>query len=287
MKRSDRNAHPIIPVVLMAFMLSALTAVAEAQEQQHYDQAHQVPQGPGMAPGAPPAIFRVSQDQPMARGQVPNQFNPATLIPGEGAAIPVRTNLGGDIGTLGPYTLGPDDIIFIVVRGQPEFSGSYVIGQDGRVQYGIVGDINANGMTRQEFATVITEELKQYVRFPDVFVTITGFNSQAIYILGRVAAPGKYAMRGDSIKIRDALIAAGLELDYAALRRVKVIKTDPENPHTEKYNLKRVMYKGETKDNIDLVSGDVVVVPTSVWGHVVLFLRAVISPVVRVGRWVI
>jgi len=48
------------------------------------------------------------------------------------------------------YTLGRGDVIEIIVRNQPEFSGKFVIGPDGNIQYRFVGDIKAEGLTKEE-----------------------------------------------------------------------------------------------------------------------------------------
>ncbi len=41
----------------------------------------------------------------------------------------------------------------------------------------------------------------------------------------------------------------------------------------------------ESSGRVDLVHGDIIVVPTTVWGHIAGFFHAVFSPVVRVARW--
>ena len=73
------------------------------------------------------------------------------------------------------------------------------------------------------------------------------------------------------------------------LKRVKVIKTasGEGKPKTVKLNLKEVMNTGQINDDIELVNGDVVVVPTTIWGHISIFIRAVFSPVVRVAKWAV
>lgn len=243
------------------------------------------PQGPGPAPGPQAAPLGVTPFSPMTTAPGAVGVVPAIAVSSERAPLPSTTNLGGPVSTLGPYTLGPDDVVSIDVRGQPEFSGQFVVGHDGAIQYGIVGDVKADGLTKDELGQAIAERLQQYVRFPAVNVTITAFNSQAIYIFGQVNSPGKYAMRGDTIKIRDALVAAGLEGEYPALGRVKVIKTDPTSPTSRHVNVKRVIYQGETAQDIDLVNGDVVVVPVSVWGYFALFVRNIFGPVIRVARF--
>lgn len=277
-------------MITVAMALAVMAPYAAAQEEvaqvPQSTRPAQTPQGPGPAMGPGHAPVAASPSSPMGPGAVPVGVVPAIAVGGTPASVPTPTNLGGEVSTLGPYTLGPDDVVFIDVRNQPDFSGSFVVGQDGMIQYGIIGDIKADGLTKEELAEVVADWVKQYVRFPSVHVTITGFNSKAIYIVGRVASPGKYAMRGDTIKVRDALVAAGLEAEYAALSRVRVIKTDPSAPKVKKVNLQRVLYKGQTADDIDLVNGDVVMVPTSLWGYVSLFFKALFGPVTRVAKWV-
>lgn len=245
----------------------------------------QVPQGPGPAFGPEHASLAAVNTAPMTASQLPGAANTAVPVVVNPAYISSQTNLGGPVSSQGPYTLGPDDVVLAQVRNQPEFSGVFVIGQDGMIQYGILGDIRADGLTKDELADLITERLTPYVRFPSVVVTIIGFNSKAIYILGNVASPGKYAMRGDTIKIRDALIAAGLGTQHAALNRVEVIKTDPTHPTKRTLDLKKVMFQGETAENVDLVNGDVVIVPTSGWGRVTGVLETVFGPIFKVFRW--
>lgn len=199
------------------------------------------------------------------------------------ANLPTVTNLGAPAINWGPYTLGPDDVVHVAVRNQPEFTGTYVIGPDGKIQFGFIGDVPATGLTKEELARAVEERLKRYVRIPSVYVTIVGFNSKAIYILGRVARPGKYAMRGDSIKIRDAIIAAGLVVDHAKLRNVHIVKSDPANPTYRVVDLFKVLYKGKMEENVDLVAGDIVVIPTTVWGGISDFLNSLLNPVGRAG----
>jgi len=222
--------------------------------------------------------------KPIPDHLLPGAASPATQTTGtQSTTIPTMTNLGAPAINWGAYTLGPDDVIHIAVRNQPEFTGTFVIGHDGNVQFGFLGDVPADGLTKEELARRVEERLKRYVRVPAVHVTIVGFNSKAIYILGRVARPGKYAMRGDSIKIRDAVIAAGLVVQHAKLGKVYVVKSDPKKPSHRIVNLKHVLYKGKMKDNVELVNGDIVVIPTTIWGGITDFLNSLLSPTGHAG----
>ncbi len=235
------------------------------------------PQEVGAAPNAVQTTNGVIGYKPIPESALPVNMTGKPLPPPQ-APGPTPTTLGGPSFTMGPYTLGQDDVVHILVRGQPDFTGTYVIGHNGSIQYGFVGDVKADGLTKEQLRDVLIEKLKQYVRVPAIQVSIVGFNSKAIYILGRVARPGKYAMRGDSIKIRDAVIAAGLVIQHAKLRQVHIVKSDPKDPTFRVIDLFNVLYKGKMQDNVELVNGDIVVVPTTIWGGINDFLSGLLSP---------
>lgn len=272
-------------VVALLWLTAGPIAVAE--QGQEGNEAAPPPQAEPQAPG--PAYLPVQAPglvayKPISEQALADNVSPATANPtAQTAPLPTKTNLGAPAINWGPYTLGPDDVVHITVRNQPDFTGMYVVGRDGKIQYGFIGDVDANGLTKEELAKNIEEKLTRYVRVPSVVVTIIGFNSKAIYILGRVARPGKYAMRGDSIKIRDAVIAAGLVVHHAKLRKVHIVKSDPTKPSYRIIDLQRVLYKGQMKENIDLVAGDIIVIPTTVWGTVNDFLSELLAPAGHAG----
>jgi polysaccharide export outer membrane protein len=185
------------------------------------------------------------------------------------------------IGKGKPYTLGKTDVVEITVRNQPEFSGTFEIGPDGKIQYSFIGDIRAEGLTKEELKRVIEDRLTTYVKTPEVSVAISAYRSKIVYILGEVGRPGKYPLRGDSIPLREAIAEAGLPTRAAALRRIYIVKPDEENPSYRKIDLYKLLYKGITKDNVELVSGDIVVVPSTVPSEINRALTNLLSPVLQ------
>lgn len=226
---------------------------------------------PAMAQPAYPAVA-------VTVAGLPSQ--PATAAGGPSAAQLPPAYVTGILGD-GPYTLGRDDAIHVDVRNQAEFSGNFVVGFDGRIQYTYLGDIPVAGLTKYEVQQVLEQLLQQYVRVPSVNVTIVAYNSKVVYVIGEVSRPGKFVMRGDAIKLREAILAAGLPTPRAALRRVHVIKPDLDTPRVRVINMKRILYKGRLKDDVDLSPGEIVVVPSTVWSTVNTFLGQLLNPVTR------
>ena len=207
-------------------------------------------------------------------------------VPGRQPGVPGQPQLPmayvtGVVGGEGLYTLGRDDVIHIEIRDQPEFSGDFIVGFDGRIQYNYLGDVPIAGMTKYEVQQVLEKLLQQYVRVPVVTVTIVQYNSKVVYVIGEVNRPGKYIMRGDTIKLREAILAAGLPTHHAALSRTHVIKPDLENPLVRKINLKRILYKGKLAQDVDLYPGEIIVVPSTVLSSINNFLSELLNPVTR------
>lgn len=187
---------------------------------------------------------------------------------------------GSIIGENKDYTLGKGDVVDITVREQPEFTGQFVIGPDGKIQYTFVGDIEAEGKTKDELKEILNSKLRKYIKVPEVSVAILAYRSKYVYILGEVGRPGKYPMQGDSINLRDAVVNAGLPTRAAALRRIYVIEpTEEKRPKFQKIDLYRLLYKGDLRDNVMLNPGDLVVVPSTIPSEINRALTNILSPV--------
>ena len=182
------------------------------------------------------------------------------------------------IGEESNYTLGQGDIIEIAVRNQPEFSGQFIVGPDGNIQYKFVGDIKAEGLAKSRLKEVLITKLEQFVKVPEVSVMILAYQSKFVYVLGEVRSPGKYPMKGDTVSLRETLIAAGLPTPSAALRRTYVITPNEKKPLYKKIDIFKLLYKGVLKDNLTLAHGDLVVVPSTVPSEINRALSNLLSP---------
>lgn len=184
----------------------------------------------------------------------------------------------------GPYTLGRDDMIHIDVRNQPDFTGDFIIGPEGAIQYSNLGDIPVLGMTKYEVQQIVGKLLERYVRSPVVSVSIVAYNSKAVYLIGEFNQPGKYVMRGDVIKLREAVIAANLPNRRAAMYRTRIVTPGIHGSKIRKINLRKVLYKGNLEHDIDLYPGEIVVVPASWMSVVGAFFGDLFSPIFSAGQ---
>ncbi len=178
------------------------------------------------------------------------------------------------------YTLGPDDVIEITVQRHPEFSGVYPINQEGKLQYKFVGDIDVNGMTKQELENKIKDVISTYVNSQEVNVTVTEYRSKVIYVIGEVGMPGKYYMRSETMPIREAVVQAGLPTTSAAMRKCRLITPDiTGRPKITSVDLYSVLYAGNLKKNIDMHPGDVLYVPSTVMAKIIRVITPAASTI--------
>ena len=180
----------------------------------------------------------------------------------------------------GEYTLGKDDVIKINVRRHPEFSGTFPIGANGKIQYPFIGDIKLSELTKTEAVAKLSLTLSVYVENPEVDITIIEYNSKVIYVVGMVARPGRYSMRAEFMPVREAVMDAGLPREnIASLRRAVIIRPmEGDKPIVRKVNLLNLLYRGKLKINYDLKSGDIVYLPSTALYKVSTVLSQIVAP---------
>jgi protein involved in polysaccharide export with SLBB domain len=180
----------------------------------------------------------------------------------------------------GEYTLGKDDIIEITVRRHPEFSGKFPIAANGKIQYPFVGDISLLEMTKTQAIETITRILTKYIETPEVDITIVGYNSKVVYVMGQLGTPGRYAMNAEFMPLRDAVLAAGLPREnIASLRRAVIIRPiEGKKALVKKVNLLSLLYEGDLSLNYDLQAGDIVYLPSTVLWKASTVLGQVLNP---------
>ncbi len=174
------------------------------------------------------------------------------------------------------YTLGPDDIIAIDVKRHPEFSGEYKINSEGKIEYKYVGDIVVEGMTKKELKAAMHEILGEYLIEPKIDVKIVAYMSKVFYVVGDVRRPGKFYMRGNTIKVREALMQSGLPTHAAAMRRSRLITPTEETKNNYKtVDVYSLLYEGNLEQNMEMKPGDVLYVPATVIAKMLRIIQPV------------
>jgi polysaccharide export outer membrane protein len=169
------------------------------------------------------------------------------------------------------YTVGAQDVLTVTVYDQPDLSGKFKVEADGAFTFPLVGRVPAAGQTLHTIEAELTKRLSDgYLKNPQVTVAVESYQSQRIFILGEVRAPGSYTLSGDMTLI-EALSRAG-STTPAASDQILIVRpapgkaTGPTMPDLAsdstvlKINI-RDLQEGDLTKNAALRDGDTIVVP--------------------------
>lgn len=111
------------------------------------------------------------------------------------------------------YVLGGGDLLQIDVPDLgDEFTPdkSFRIGASGLLGLPYAGRVQAAGLTVPQFEDLLKSRLKDTLNNPDVTVTVTGFGSQPVSVLGAVKLPGLVQIAGNKNLFEVISMAGGL-----------------------------------------------------------------------------
>ncbi|MDY7545665.1 polysaccharide biosynthesis/export family protein [Glaciimonas sp. CA11.2] len=176
-----------------------------------------------------------------------------------------------------PYLIGSGDVLSIVVWDHPELSTpamtsattistsgatdvgassipGFVVDQDGLVQFPYAGPLKLAGLTEAQARTLLTRQLKNYLKKPDLTLRVQAYRSKRIYIDGEVKMPGIQSINDLPMTLMEAVSRAGGFLPTGDQSQVDVTRAGK----TYRVNLPQLLQKGINPANILLANGDVV-----------------------------
>lgn len=104
------------------------------------------------------------------------------------------------------------------------------VDKEGKIQLPIIGEIDCDGLTRNELAKKIENTIRENGMVHDPIVIIQ-FADVKFSVLGEVARPGQFSITKDRISLFDALAMAGdltiygIRTDVAVAREVNGVRT--------------------------------------------------------------
>ena len=158
------------------------------------------------------------------------------------------------------YVIQPNDILEIVVWGEPEISRSVLVRPDGRISLPLVQDLQASELTPVQLKEQMENRLQEYVDSPNVTVIVEAIQSYKVYVIGKIQTPGGIVVE-KPITVLQALSLAGGFQEYADQSEIHIVRTSGDQHRVFKFNYKDVIKGKKAEENIVLRSGDVVVVP--------------------------
>ena len=161
------------------------------------------------------------------------------------------------------YVIGAEDVLEITVWRNQDLSKAVQVRPDGRVSLPIIRDVVAVGKTPIQLADEITTELKPYVQNPAVAIAVRDVNSYNVFLLGEVGKPGKYPLKSKTTLLQAITIAGGFT-PQAARNQIVVFRVGKNGDGEQilKASYDEIVLRGVITQNIRLLAGDTVVVPS-------------------------
>ena len=158
------------------------------------------------------------------------------------------------------YALHEGDQIEVSVWQEEELRRQILIPPDGRISFPLAGEIVAAGRTVAQIQLEITAKLIKYIPEAVVTVSVTGIDGNRVYVIGQVNNPGSFVMN-PQINILQALSLARGTTPFAAVDDIKVIRGTGAEQRVYEFKYNEISKGRNLAQNIDLESGDVVIVP--------------------------
>jgi polysaccharide biosynthesis/export protein len=115
-------------------------------------------------------------------------------------------------------------------------SSGYLVKSDGSIQFPILGEIKAAGLTKEQLELIIKETLVNKKLLIDPIVTIRYLNFR-VTVLGEVARPSVINVPSEKISLLEAIGLAGDLTIYAKRDNVLLIREEAGQKITKRLNL--------------------------------------------------
>ena len=109
------------------------------------------------------------------------------------------------------YRLALGDTIRITVFQVPDLSLETRINEAGAISYPLLGSVSLAGLTVTEAEQRLARGLRDgnFVRQPQVSITLTQARGNQVSVLGQVGRPGRYPLETGEVRLTDMLATAG------------------------------------------------------------------------------
>ncbi len=172
------------------------------------------------------------------------------------------------------YLLGVGDQITLHVTDMEEISDKpLTIGPNGMVDIPLAGQVQAGGLTIDQFRTELSQKLSKYINSPEISVNLASGGSTPVSVVGEVNNPGVHQLVGEKRLLEVISASGGLKPDAGP----KVVvtreprwggiagehaKLDPATGYTTaSFSVDQLMSGTHPEDNILIEPNDVVSVP--------------------------
>jgi polysaccharide export outer membrane protein len=138
------------------------------------------------------------------------------------------------------YRIAPTDVIRLQVLYEEDLSAERLqVDAVGNIMVPLIGQVRASGLTEAELAAIVRQRLSEFLKRPDVTISVVTATRQRVVVEGFVTEPGVYDIAG-SATLLEVLARAKSPTNRAALEQIVVIRMINGRRHGAVFNLDRI-----------------------------------------------
>jgi polysaccharide export outer membrane protein len=168
------------------------------------------------------------------------------------------------------YTVGPGDVLQIVVWDHPEFAAAlgsaqtqsssrpgdplagFVVDQNGGLTFPYAGTLQVGGLRTEEIQQRLSSALGKYLVKPQVTVRMASYRAHQVYVDGEVRSPGTLAVNDVPMSLYEAVGRAGGFSEAADQSDLVLVRGD----RSYRVNLTQMLAQGLSPSRLYLKPGD-------------------------------
>jgi polysaccharide export outer membrane protein len=166
----------------------------------------------------------------------------------------------------GDYILQSGDLVDIKVFMETSMDRTLRISGSGTITFPLVGNIKKAGKSVAQAEEILSNELKKYIKNPQVSLLIKEYGNTTVYILGEVKTPSAIPIPpGKSLTVLEAISSVGGFTPIASTSKVKVLRMENGIQKSIEVDISQITKQGKKSLDIPLMPNDVVFVPQSIF----------------------
>ena len=157
------------------------------------------------------------------------------------------------------YTIGPADVLQIIVWKEPDLTRDVTVRFDGMITLPLLGDAGG-GRTDARLSSprASPRSCARFVEVPRVTVGVAQANSARFYVVGQVGKSGEFPLSGRTTVLQALALAGGFK-DFAKTDSIVIVRRD-QTSRSRQLQAHRRRARTSRRTSCSL-PGDTIVVP--------------------------
>ena len=171
------------------------------------------------------------------------------------------------------FRFGAGDRLSIQVYKHEDLDAELLVAPDGTVTLPLLGRIQVAGKSYVDVVDELESGFRAYYSDVSVAVNVVEVSNQKVFVFGEVKNPAVLQITGE-MRVLEAIVRTGGISEDARTSNLLLIRGGVDDAQLVSINVRHLM-KGDLKQNVELIAGDIVVVPTKTIANIERFFRRI------------